>query len=154
MLDKIKDEDYRIIFNQYIHNGIELISSIYSKYILDNEMVFELKNDEHKFFLYMMKAEENKYISKKEYVRYLRYSLKSYPYMSKGIEFLLNSLSDVINKDDSEISKLKNMLLKNIELLLSTGSLEEAFSIVEEYEKIVGSDFYILLYKSLILKNI
>ncbi|WP_428817611.1 glycosyltransferase [Clostridium butyricum] len=154
VLDKIKDEDYRIIFNQYIHNGIELISGIYSKYILDNEMVFELKNDEHKFFLYMMKAEENKDISKKEYVRYLRYSLKSYPYMSKGIEFLLNSLSDVINKDNSEITKLKNMLLKNIELLLSTGRLEEAFSIVEEYEKIVGSDFYILLYKSLILKNI
>lgn len=154
ILDRIKEEDYKNIFKTYINNGMQLIKKVYSRYILDNEMVLEIRNDEHKFFMYMIKAEENKSINEKKYIRYLRYALKSYPNMRKGIENIINEITKKIDKKSDEMNKLKDMLIQNVNILISNRNYTEALSIIGEFEKIIKNDADILLLKSDIMLRI
>ena len=151
ILDKLSDKEYHEVFDYYISDGINIINIIYSEYICENEMVLEMKNSEHKFFLYMSIAKRFKFKDELNYIKYLRKALKSYSYMKKGIEFMLEEIKENKNKKESaddEILKLKNQLIYNINLLISCGKLEEAKIIIDQYEKIMGNDLDIEQLKS------
>ena len=46
VLNKLEDSEYEKIFYKYIELGSSYIKFIYSKYIIENDLVNELKNDE------------------------------------------------------------------------------------------------------------
>lgn len=148
ILDEIKEEEYKLIFKDYIKNGIKLMRNIYSEYVLNEEKIFEVKNNEHEFFLYMLKADEFKETNKTMYVKYLKKALNSYPYMRKGIEYLLNDIIEHENSKNKEINNLKKLLIDNINLLISLGKIDEANNIISQYEEMLGMDMDLLLLKS------
>lgn len=148
ILDVLDEKEYKYIFKDYTNNGVELIRSLYSNYIIEHEKVFELKNNEHQFFLYMLNSK--KYIDSNEqkYVRYLKKALEIYPYMKKGIEILLKEVEDKNYKYNRQMEKLKKELLDNINVLISLGKSDEVNMIINEYEKTFGLDMDVLLLKS------
>lgn len=148
ILDKINDEENELIFERYIENGVELIQKVYTKYVLENEMVLELKNKEHEFFIYMMKANENKENNKKEYVRYLRLALKSNPFMKKQIEVVVRKIEE---DKSNELEKLKNTFLNNINLLIESGNLTEAREALKMYRELYADDLESYSIESVIL---
>lgn len=148
VLDKINEESFDEIFEKYISLGRKYIELIYSDFVINNVLVNEVKSDEHKFFIYMIKANKVKETNRIEYIKYLKYALKSYPYMKRGIENLLNQLMEQENKRKNEFETLKKAFIKNIDALISDGKLVEAKVAIDEYEKIIGMDMDLLLLKS------
>lgn len=147
---------YIDLFKEYVKLGIKFIRLIYSEYVVENEMILEMKNSEHKFFMHMMNAEKLKN-DELEYVRYLRKALNSYPYMKCGVEWLLDNLKEkksrnkfnnCISINNKEIENLKKQLINNINILITCDKTEEAKVVINEYEKLMGSDKDLLLLKS------
>lgn len=148
IINKISEESYIYVFEKYMEIGLKYIRFIYSEYILDNELIMETKNNEDSFFIYILKANEIKENNKSEYIKYLNKALKSYPYMKKGIQYLLNDISKQENKNNDNLNKLKDKLIVNIKVLIASGKVDEAINVINEYEEIMGMDFEVLLLKS------
>lgn len=145
---QLNDEDFIKIFNQFIEDGTTYINKIYSKDIILNEEIYELKNEEEGFLLYMSKAILVKDSDKKSYIGYLRKALKVYPYMRRGIEYLLNEFSDENNVVNNELEQYKVQVKNTIKSLIEDSKLEDAKAIVSKYEQIVENDIEIILFKS------
>lgn len=159
ILDKISQNEYEKLFERYLFDGISFIKLIYSDYIIKNEMTLEVRNAEHCFFMFMMKAEEIKENDKVKYIQYLRKALDSYPYMNKGVEYLLNKIKAHMKEetlsrlDNPQMNKLKKELIDNIYILMSCDKTDDAKEIIKQYEQIVGNDMEIMMIKSQLMLN-
>jgi glycosyltransferase involved in cell wall biosynthesis len=149
VLDKINTDQYRDIFSDYINCGTKYIKQIYNNEILDERIIYDVKNEEDAFFIFMYKAREVKSYGDKEYLTYLRKALAVYPFMKKGIEILKNEIEEKI----SEFEKYKVQVKKTIKNLIEDKKLEDAKKIISEYESIVKDDEEILLFKSQLALN-
>jgi glycosyltransferase involved in cell wall biosynthesis len=145
---QLNDEDFIEIFNQFIEDGTAYINKIYSSNIILNEDIYELKNEEEGFLLYMSKAILVKDSDKKSYIEYLRKALKIYPYMRRGIEYLLNEFNDETDVVNNELEQYKIQVKNTIKSLIENNRLEDAENIISEYEKIINNDMEIVLFKS------
>lgn len=153
LVNEINKNDYKRIFNIYIQNGIKLIKNIYSKNVLDNELILEVRNNEHKFFLYMFKAEMIKGVDEHICIKYLEKALKVFPHMNIGIKSILKDLEKEISYNDTEMDKLKEELIRNINILISSGNMSESIKCLHEYEKVIGKNWDSLYLKSIILNS-
>lgn len=153
VLDKINEEKYQQIWNDYIIDGIYYIQQIYNKNIIENENIYDVKDDEDAFFIYMLKAERAKTKDVALHVRYLRKALKVYPSMKKGIETIMKNLKQE-NEEAStietvdEFEELKKNVKININTLLEVQKTMEAKSLIDEYLQIVPDDLEMLMLKS------
>lgn len=145
---QLNDEDFLMVFNQFIEDGTTYINKIYSKDIIFNEEIYELKNEEEGFLLYMFKAILVKDSDKKSYIGYLRKALELYPYMRRGIEYLLNEFNDETDVVNNELEQYKTQVKSTIKSLIENNRLKDAEAIISEYEKIINNDMEIVLYKS------
>lgn len=99
LIDAVKNsEEFNAIFNKYLESGFKYIESIYNDEVLNNGPICVFKNEEELFFYYIYNAWENKKTDPLSYVRALKKALSVYPYMKKGIEYLINEL---LGKEDS-----------------------------------------------------
>lgn len=137
---RLDDEEYFELFNQFIEDGTTYISKIYSKSTILNEDIYELKNEEESFLLYMHKANLVKDSDKKSYIGYMRKALKVYPYMRRGIEYLLNKFNHEINEVDNELEQYKIQVKNTIKSLIENNRLNEAEALIIEYKKIATDD--------------
>lgn len=140
ILSSIDENKYFECFKLYVKLGIQYIYMIYSRYIIDNELSLEMKNNEDMFFLFIDKAEKLRGIDKKEYIRYLKKSLQVYPEMKKGIERLLEDFEAKFSGNNNEMELLKKRFIDNINLLISCNKINEARSAIEQYEQFIGID--------------
>ncbi|MFL0197096.1 glycosyltransferase [Clostridium sp. WILCCON 0269] len=158
VLDKINTEQYRDIFSDYINCGTKYIKHIYNNEILDERIIYDVKNEEDAFFIFMYKANEVKSYDEKEYLTYLRKALAVYPFMKKGIEMLLEDYKREVNSTNVEFEQYKVQVKNTIKALIENNKLDEASKIIQEYEQIVKDDLEIVLFKSEIslkkLKNV
>ncbi|MBV7272252.1 TDP-N-acetylfucosamine:lipid II N-acetylfucosaminyltransferase [Clostridiaceae bacterium UIB06] len=138
--DKMNDNEFSQIFKSYISDGTIYISEVYSKRIIEEERIFDLKNDEEAFLIYMYKAEYVKDSNESEYVKYLRKALRSFPEMKKGIEILLNELKEKQNFMNDEMEILRRQLKENIRALIESENMQEAKALINEYRKMVFND--------------
>lgn len=153
--EKKLDDNYKNLFTRYIKEGIFYMEEVYKKEILDFENTYVLKNNEEMFFMYMKKAYQYKQEEQLKYIYYLRQALNAYEYMDKGIRLLLEEMQEPKNKDNNisndnqnEFEEYKNMLKKNIKILLETNKTGEAKYLIDEYLKIVPDDLEMLILKS------
>jgi len=97
--------------------GKAYIKFIYSGFVLDEERVIEVKNNEDAFFMYLLKSDYYREKDLANYIRYLNKALSVYDEMSRGIEMLLKEIEDKLeNKNSNENTELENLkkILKEI----------------------------------------
>lgn len=154
--EKLDDYDYIKLFRKYIIKGLQYINNIYNPNILEEDMIYDIYNREHRFFIYLQKANSVKENNIKEYIRYLRKALKVFP-MKKGIELLLEQVKEEINitdenqqniEEEREFEEYKIIVKKNINILIEAKKIAEAKLLVDEYLKIVPNDLEMLTLKS------
>lgn len=148
ILNSDNEDVFKLNFEVYINDGIKYVRTVYSSYIIDNEMIYDVKNDEDAFFIFMCKANEIKNQDEKEYIRYLRKALAAYPYMKKGIEMLLENFKKEASNINDEFEQYKVQVKNTIKTLIENNKLDEANGIISEYEQIVKDDIEIILFKS------
>lgn len=141
------DRRYFDIFKDYISSGIDYLKLVYNmNNIVDNSMFNEFKTHEELFFAYLYLAQLND----NKYVEYLEKSLKIYPYMNRGIRLLLDNYKAKKEKATNELESYKNKVKSVIKSLIESNKLDEAKSIIDEYEQIVSNDAEIYLIKGCI----
>lgn len=149
-IDIINDYQYENAFNKYLKNGIKYMDIMYSKYILENELVNEVKNEEEAFLLYMFLAAKVKEYDKAKYIDYLRSALRCFPYFNKGIEILINSEDKKQNHVNDQLQQYKIQVKNTIKDLIENNKLDEALDLIEEYIKIDSMDIEIYSMKAVI----
>lgn len=144
ILDEKKKEEYSCIFKKYVEYGIEYIRKVYSKYIIENKLINYINDDENKFLLYMLFAQELKNKNTKEYLIYLKKALKVYPLMKDGIKKLVDETNDKFDDNFNEMNILKMQLITNIKILISNNKINDAKMVINQYEEFMGSDSEII----------
>lgn len=137
---ELNDEEYKTIFKDYIKLGIGYMQEIYSKKVLDSEMINDVKNEHESFLIYMYKASS---LNGLEYVKYLRKAVDVCPSMNKGIKLLTNEFEASVKEQEKVLDQLeqyKIQVKQTIKNLVEDGQLKEAEMIIEEYKKIVKGD--------------
>ncbi|MFZ7101348.1 MAG: glycosyltransferase [Peptococcaceae bacterium] len=147
LAEKLTTAEYLDLFARYIDNGACYLRSIYHADTLAEEMIYDLKNDEQRFFLYLARAGEVKDNDPKLYIRYLRKALDTYP-MKKGIEELLAGIKSKVRTENNEMDQLQKQFKNNIKVLIENGDFSEAEILIGQYEQIIAEDVEILLFKS------
>lgn len=152
ILNAITTEKLKYVWGRYIEDGVNYITKLYSQEVIENELIYDVKNDEDAFLVYMLLANRNKNKDKLQYIQYLKKALKVFPIMNRGIELLLESIEENEQKASSdklnEFEELKEKVKNNIKILLAQNQAMEAKTIVDEYLKIVPNDLEMLLLKS------
>lgn len=144
ILDEKNEDEYIEIFNSYIKCGIFYLKTIYSEYVIENELVNEINNSEQEFLLYMLKADEIKNLDIKQYINYLKKALRAYPRMNKGIKQILKYEKNRFEENKSEMDLLKDKLIDNIRNLIDSERINEAKMIIEQFKIIAGEDIRII----------
>lgn len=150
-IDKMTDEEYQEIFNRYVRDGISYMEHTYNSCVLTEELVYEVKNDEEVFFVYMYQATVNERVNKAEYVKYLRQALEVLPMIKKGIEKLLTIMQTAEQQSDNEMENYKIEVKNTIKQLIDNDQLNDAEALIADYLSIVPKDIEIVLLKSQLL---
>lgn len=152
ILDNIDIEEFNYIWKKYVEVGTQYIVKIYNQEVIENELIYDVKNEEDAFLVYMLLAKKNKEKDRLTYIRYLRKALEVYPKMKKGIEILLEEIKEEKDEDvsdiKSEFDELKEKVKENINILLEAKKVGEAKALIDEYLRIVPNDLEMLMLKS------
>lgn len=153
ILDKLDNIKYRKVFDRYIADGIAYLQAVYSHEVINNILVYEVKNDEEVFLLYMIQAQVNKKANKADYVKGLRSALQAFPETKKGIEMLLHEIQSSNTESSDEFDLYKGQVKVAIKQLIENGNMDEAKNLLAEYKSIVPNDLEVILLESKILLN-
>lgn len=154
--EKLEDIEYSLILDKYINEGTYYIKEIYSEKVIENEMIYDIKDEEDAFLIYLYLANQTKSTDQLKYVKYLRKALKTYPKMKKVIEVLLDKVKDgKITKQadklkEKELERYKTIVKDKIKEHVNKGELVQAKDLIEEYENLVKDDVDIYSVKSVI----
>lgn len=153
LLDCKTNEIDKEILYKYIDIGIKYIDKVYQKQIIEEEMIFLLK-EEDAFILLLSKAEEIKSVDSKTYIKYLKRAINICPKFKDYIDVLKTELEEKYNENNNQINnELENYKVQvksNIKFLIENDNLEEAIMLLKEYEKIASDDIETVLLKSII----
>lgn len=150
ILDSVEIEKFKYTWDRYIDEGTYYIAKVYNDMIIDNEMVYDVKNNEDGFLLFMLLAKRHEHKNELTYIKYLRKALKVYPDMKKGIEILMQRIKkeNIFTSECNESDNLKENIKKNISMLLDLDKVLEAKMLMDEYFKIVPDNLEMLTLKS------
>jgi len=152
LVEGLSDEQCRETFERYVKDGICYLQMTYNSQIIDETMIYEVKNDEEVFLLYMHNA--RKYSKQqREYVRYLRLALQAFPGMKRGIEFLVKEIKNESNEKQQEFEGYKKQVKTTIHQLIEAGKMNEAKNVLDQYKSLVTNDLEVVLLESKILLN-
>lgn len=151
-IEGLTDEQYKETFERYVKDGICYLQMIYNPQILDENMIYEVKNDEEVFLLYMHNA--RKYSKQqREYVRYLRLALQAFPGMKRSVELLVKEIKNESSGKQQEFEGYKKQVKATINQLIESGKMSEAKDILDQYKSLVSNDLEAVLLESRILLN-
>ena len=145
-LDK---EKYREVFFMYLKVGLEYLKQIYNESILNNEVIYSVKNEEDLFLMYINMA-NNRISNKTEYIKYLRKALSINKYMSRGIDILREDATKDLELENTTFQLYKEKVKKNISELINDNNIKDAKILIEEYESIIKEDLEIVSMKAVI----
>ena len=154
LMNKITPAQYMDIFKRYIEYGSCYLTMVYSEHVIKNVMAYELKNDEEVFLLYMYHAHMHKLTNQMEYVKYLQMAVQALPIMKTGIELTIQEIQEIIKSEttrNDEFEEYKAQVKNAIKTMLNNGDIENAASVISEYEAIVPNDTELILYKSQVM---
>jgi tetratricopeptide (TPR) repeat protein len=142
--NNVGDDQYKLLFNRYVDEGIVLLRGTYSQAFLEERKGHLLKNREDMFFLYMEAAKTNKQTHKKEYIKNLKEALKVLPDAKRGIELLIKEITDEIANEpvapSSEMEAYAQKVKQNIRLLIDQGNYRDAELFIKTFDEILPED--------------
>jgi len=141
----LNEMEYKDVFATYLVTSKNYLETLYSEIMFEQELVYDLKNREEIFLLYMVLAERFTQDGRKV-VQYLKKALAVYPEMSKGIEIVLKALSN--QETNNEMEQLIEKLLEIVEGHIADRQFDEALKIVLECEDILGKNLRLLAKKA------
>lgn len=151
LLNKLSMDQYKELLDRYVQEGIHYLQIVYSPLILEGTMIYEVKNDEEAFLLYMYKAQIYRTSQPAEYVKCLRQALQVFPVLNSGIEMLLVEIQVTRKTEQNEFDTYKQEIKNRIQQLIDRKKMNEARIILEEYKSIVPNDMESILLESRIL---
>lgn len=159
LLNQLPEEQYAQIFEQYLADGIAYLTMIYQPNVFSERGIYEVKNDEETFLIYMDLAEKNKTAQPEAYIDYLQKALKVFPLLKRGIEIKLHgvqeSLQDEDQKEQEQLAAYKKQVQTTVLQLIDNNQMEVAKQLIAEYKALVPDDMDMLVIESnLILKEI
>lgn len=150
-LNDLDDKKYKGFFQDYVNCGIKYINRVYYPELIASEKVSWARTDSDAFLFYMSLA-QNVGKDDLKYVRFLRKALQQDGSMKKGIEILLADMHSGSSADlAQELESHKQTIISTVESCINTGDLENAKSLIKEYEAIVGVDVKLCSVKSVLL---
>lgn len=139
------NDKYKDIFNKYIKHGINFVAELYR--IEKTSLIYKsVSSMEDRFFLIMHLAHEDlRNKDKKALVSHILEAVNTYEAMAKYIDIYKNDL--LISKEDKvkeaqklEFQEYKTQIKETINALVSSGNLQGARELINEYKKIVSND--------------
>lgn len=134
-------------FYDYLKESIEYINHIYIPYIIEDELIYNVKKEDA-FLILMNKAIYFKDNDKKKYINYLKKCLTIMPEFKDYIIFLKEEFENEYKVENNELENYKSQVKNTIRGLIEKNSFEEAQGIINEYEQIIKDDLEIVLLKS------
>lgn len=135
---QLRSGDYEDTFLRYIEAGTEFIKQLYSTNAIVSERIYDLKNVEEAFLLYIHLASRNERDNKVTYIRFLNKAVKIYPAMSKGIEILMQKATS--KHADNRMVEYSERLKASIQRLINMNEAGSALDAIHDYEGIMGTD--------------
>ena len=151
-LDNEVEKTNKTIIENYLSAGKKYIEKLYTKEIIKNELIYELKSEEEAFLLYMYKAFEVKEDDLKIYIQYLRKAIDIYPLMKKVVETLMLEVKEEQGKIN-KMEEIKDDIKSKVETMISNNNLIGAEKTLTEYQQRFKIDEDIYSMKSIILIN-
>jgi len=151
LLNKLDVDDYQEIFDRYISDGISYMKLLYNSCVVENGLVYEVKNDEEVFLLYMYQAQTNENIDQVAYVQYLGKALQAFPAMKIGIENLLRQFKGkkmLQNKKD--LVQYQQQVKEEINQFIENEKPIEAGLLIAKYEQLIINDVEIYSMKAIV----
>lgn len=142
----ISDDQYKEIFYNYLENGYHYLEQVYNNNIIQNELVYSMKDEEDLFLMYMYLAEKYK----ENRAQYLRMALSSCKYMKKGIEMLGEEVSQDIGGNSDELEAYKKKVKEAVTELINNNNLIDAKKFIHDYEDVIKEDAEICSMKAVI----
>ncbi|RII36191.1 glycosyltransferase [Clostridium chromiireducens] len=147
--NNINDEQYKEIFDDYLESGYYYLEQVYSGNIIENKLVYSMKDEEDLFIMYMHLAKKYKE-DKAQYLKNLRMALNACPYMKKGIQMLGEEVSQHLVQNSDEMAGYKKRVKESITEMINNNNLVDAKKCIAEYEQIIKEDSEIYSMKAVI----
>lgn len=143
------NDKYEKIFYMYIAYRYNFIKKIYNPTLSDDELIHLLKDKEDEFVVRMNLIQKQKDKEPLKYIKEIKELILDNNQYKKGIEIIIDKFSKNINENE-EIKKLRHKYKKLIENNINNGNINDATTMINEYENLYTADIEILNMKSVL----
>ncbi len=139
----LQNDKYEELFLLYIKYSYDFIKNIYNQDLSDEELLNIVKDKDDIFILKINILQKNKNKDLLKYISNMKKLLNDYREYTDGIEILVNKFETEFNESE-ELKTLKKQYKSIVENSIQSGNLDEAMSMIKEYEAMFNYDNDIL----------
>lgn len=147
--DGFYKDKYEKIFYMYITYRYNFIKQIYNSELSDKEILYLLKDKEDEFVIKINLTQKIRDKDPLTYIKEIKELILEHYEYKKAIEILVDEFSKNIN-ESIEIKELKKEYKSLIENSITSGNINDALVMINEYENMYSEDSEILNMKSII----
>lgn len=145
----LKNDKYEKLFLLYVKYSYDYIKNIYNQDLSDEELLNILKDENDIFIVKVNILEKNKNKDLLKYINNMKKLLNNYREYNDGIEILINKFESEFEESE-ELKTLKKQYKFIVENSIKSNNLDEATSMITEYETMFSKDNDILNMKGII----
>lgn len=145
----LKNDKYEKLFLLYVKYSYDYIKNIYNQDLSDEELLNILKDKDDIFIVKVNILEKNKNKDLLKYINNMKKLLNNYREYNDGIEILINKFESEFEESE-ELKTLKKQYKSIVENSIKSNNLDEATSMITEYETMFSKDNDILNMKGII----
>lgn len=145
----LQNNKYEKLFLLYIKYSYDFIKNVYNQDLSDEELLNILKDKDDIFILKINILQKNKNKDLLKYISEMKKLLNDYRGYKDGIEILINKFEVEFNESE-ELKTLKKQYKSIVENSIKSNNLDEATSMITEYETMFSKDNDILNMKGII----
>lgn len=143
------NEKYEKIFYMYITYRYSFIKQVYNKNLSDEEIIYLLKDKEEEFVVKINSMQKLKEKDPIKYIKEIKILITDNEQYKKAIQILIDKLSKSFN-ESREIKELKKQYKLLIENNIKLGNINDALTMINEYETMYYEDCELLNMKAII----
>ena len=145
----LKNDKYEKLFLLYVKYSYDYIKNIYNQDLSDEELLNILKDKDDILIVKVNILEKNKNKDLLKYINNMKKLLNNYREYNDGIEILINKFESEFEESE-ELKTLKKQYKSIVENSIKSNNLDEATSMITEYETMFSKDNDILNMKGII----
>lgn len=142
-------DKYEDLFLMHMYYTYESLKKTYDRNLSDEDLISIVRNKDDEFIIKINIIQNNKETDKVKYIKEMKELLIGNPEYKKGVELLISKLENEL-KESYELKQLKKQYKIIIEKSINDGRLEDAVSMIKEYELMYDEDCELLNMKSIL----